>query len=148
MIEVTGDLWTYPADFRVITTNGARRRDGCAVMGRGCAAEAKAKYPALPALLGDRLRRRGNHVHFFSREELGVGAAQGLFTFPVKHVWDQPADLALIAQSVAEFKRVLLESARYVMPRPGCGNGQLDWNDVKPLLLELPDNVVVIDFGK
>ena len=41
MREVVGNLWTYPADIRVITTNGTVKNDGTCVMGRGCAAEAK-----------------------------------------------------------------------------------------------------------
>lgn len=144
MIEVVGDLWTYPADFRVITTNGTVKRNGCAVLGRGCAKQAVDRYPLLPAVLGARLAARGNHVHFFSDRELN--ADRGLFTFPVKHEWMLPADLDLIAQSVAEFQRQLLSSAIYVLPRPGCGNGQRAWDEVQPLLHGLPDNVHVIDF--
>ena len=145
MIEVVGDLWTHPADFRVITTNGAFRADGLAVMGRGCALEAKKRYPKLARLLGERLRARGNHVEFFSDVELGDRL--GLFTFPVKHRWDQPADLLLIKRSTDEFARHLLSSATYVMPRPGCGNGQRTWAEVRPIVAILPDNVHVIDFS-
>jgi hypothetical protein len=114
MIEVVGNLWTYPADFRVITTNGATRGDGLAVMGRGCALEAKKRYPKLARLLGERLRARGNHVQFFSDRE--IGDRLGLFTFPVKHRWDQPADLDLIRRSTEEFARQLLASSTYVLP--------------------------------
>ena len=31
----TGDLWSYPADYRVVTTNGIIKKDGEAVMGAG-----------------------------------------------------------------------------------------------------------------
>lgn len=145
MIERVGNLWTEPADFRVITTNGTVRRDGCAVMGRGCAKEAARLFPRLPRLLGEMLQRSGNRVYFFEREQLGADC--GLFTFPVKHHWAEPADPSLIAQSVAQFAPQLLGSATYVMPRPGCGNGQLAWKDVRPLLLKLPDSVTVVHFG-
>lgn len=144
MIERAADLWLEPADFRVITTNGAIRRDGCAVMGRGCAREAAQRYPAFPKLLGDRLKATGNRVYFFADQTLG--APCGVFTFPVKHHWNERADMDLIAASVESFKRQLLACARYVMPRPGCGNGQLDWRRVRPLLVDLPDTVTVVHF--
>lgn len=147
MIEATGNLWTYPADFPVITTNGSVRRDGCAVMGRGCAREAADRWPKLPVMLGADLRHgSGNRVRLYSDKTLG--ADRGLFVFPVKHRWMEPASLDLIAESVVQFERQLLTSCTYVMPRPGCGNGRLSWNVVRPLLVCLPDNVVVITFGE
>ena len=145
MIDKAGDLWSEPADFRVITTNGSIRRNGQAVMGRGCAKEAAEKFPNLPRLLGSELARKGNVVHFFAREYLN--SAFGLFTFPVKHQWMETADPRLIARSVADFQRHLLESATYVMPRPGCGNGKLPWAQVRSLLAPLPDNVIVVHFA-
>lgn len=146
MIERVADLWTEPADFRVITTNGSVRKDGCAVLGRGCAREAATKFPALPRMLGEMLQRSGNRVYFFEREQLT--APCGLFTFPVKHQWMEPADLTLIAQSVESFAQQLLGSATYVMPRPGCGNGRLLWKDVRPIVATLPDTVVVVHFAR
>ena len=142
MVEVTGNLWTFKADFRVITTNGDVNRFGRAVMGRGCAYEATQKFPGIADTLGRLLQRRGNHVHF-----IPIGRYDGVFTFPVKHHWNEQADLALIAQSTSEFRRQVLSAYRYVMPRPGCGNGHLDWSVVRPLLVELPNNVHVIDFA-
>lgn len=146
MIEQQANLWAVPADFRVITTNGSVRRDGKAVMGRGCAREAALKFPKLPRMLGEMLQRSGNRVYFFEREQLG--SPFGLFTFPVKHRWDAIASLALIDTSVEQFARQLLESATYVMPRPGCGNGGLYWPEVRPLLTKLPDNVIVVHFAR
>lgn len=140
MIEVVGDLWTYPADFRVITTNGSVRKDGACVMGRGCAKEAARRYPELPDELGHQILLKGNRGFYFGK--------YSLFTFPVKHAWHEQADINLIEQSTAWFARNLLESATYVMPRPGCGNGHLSWKHVRPILVHLPDNVHVIDFAK
>lgn len=141
MIEVVGNLWTYPADFRVITTNGDVRADGACVMGRGCAREAAQKWPKLPRELGAIIRSKGNRVHYFNQ--------YSLFTFPVKRHWQERARLDLIKQSIMDF-RILTHNveATYVLPRPGCGNGQRTWDEVKPLLVDLPDNVFVIDFER
>ena len=40
MNEVNGNLWDSNADIIVITTNGAVRKDGAAIMGRGVALQA------------------------------------------------------------------------------------------------------------
>jgi len=32
------------------------------------------------------------------------------------------------------------------LPRPGCGAGELEWKDVKPLLEVLPDKYFVCTF--
>ena len=146
MQDRPGDLWAWPADVRIITTNGSVRRDGKAVLGRGCAREAVERHPRLPSLLGERLQAEGNHLHTFSRADL-LGAPYELWTFPVKHHWQERADLPLIARSVAELDARLRFGTRYVMPRPGCGNGQLAWRAVQPLLAVLPDTVTVLHFA-
>jgi hypothetical protein len=138
MIEVKGNLWTYPADWRVITTNGTIKTNGECVMGRGCAKEAAKMYPKFPTWLGERILRHGNHVHKFT--------PQRLFTFPVKHHWYERANLDLIERSVGEFMAQLEQDKTYVMPRPGCGNGGRTWKEIQPFLYNLPDNVHVIDF--
>ncbi len=130
MIEVTGDLWTYPADIRVITTNGFVKSNGVAVMGRGCAKEASIKYPGFPRALGTRIRQDGNKVHIFYEFD-------SIVTFPVKHVWYQDADLDLILKSTQEIVAlagIYPHTTRFVIPRPGCGNGGRKWSDVKPIL--------------
>lgn len=139
MIEVTGNLWDYPADVRIITTNGSINSKGECVMGRGCAKEAKERFPSLAKDLGSRIKAEGNHPYAFD---------SGIITFPVKHKWFEWADLLLIRTSVLQLKRMLDPTKTYVMPRPGCGNGKRTWNEVRPLLADLPDNVHVISFPK
>lgn len=140
MTEAFGNLWDYPADWRVITTNGTVKQNGEAVMGRGCAAEAKAKFPGIAKALGTHLASVGNIMC--------VATELKLLTFPVKHHWFQDADPRLIEESAADLARFAraIAPATIVLPRPGCGNGRLSWAMVKPLLADLPDNVVVITF--
>jgi len=138
MRERHQNLWTIAAEVRVITTNGSVRRDGAAVMGRGCAWEATQRYPGLAHELGQRLTAQGNHVHWFP--------ACTLVTFPVKHAWWQTADPCLILQSTQEL--IALTTAHrwrtVVMPRPGTGFGRLAWTDVKPLIRPLLDDRFVV----
>lgn len=82
MRELRQNLWTVSADVRVISTNGSVRRDGAAVMGRGCAWEATQQYPGLAHDLGRRLTVAGNHVHLFPQHTL--------VTFPVKQAGGRP----------------------------------------------------------
>lgn len=138
MKEAFGNLWDYPADWRVITTNGFVKNNGQAVMGRGCAKEAATKYVTLPVELGSLLKRHGNHLFVLMQYKL--------ITFPVKHNWWEKADLKLISQSAAELFELNFNNV--VMPRAGCGNGQLSWEEVKPILEYLPDSITVITNGQ
>ncbi len=142
MREIIGDLWTIKADAKVIPTNGTVRRDGAAVMGRGVALQAKRRHPELEKAFGAFISEYGNHVFylFFHNENL--------MSFPVKHRWQEKAKLSLIARSCQEL--VIRVNARHwwkriALPRVGCGNGGLDWKDVKPILEEfLNDRFIVV----
>lgn len=130
MIEIAADLWHYDCDLRVITTNGDVNALQQAVMGRGCAKQCAERYPTIRLEFGEVLRRRGNRVHMLRHD---------LASFPVKHHWHEKADLDLIWQSCTQLTALVnaLEVEVCAVPRPGCGNGQLDYaRDVRPLLLE------------
>lgn len=135
MIEVYGDLWSYPADVRVITTNGMVRKDGGCVMGRGCALEAKNRYKGIDLVLGRMIKVEGNHVHF-----LMAMADFTLYSYPVKHKWFEAADPDLIVRSAEELAELVHGDSQVVLPRPGCGNGSLKWDQVKPLLEKILDD--------
>jgi hypothetical protein len=141
MCEMSVDLWKLDVDAICITTNGFIKRNGHGVMGRGCALEAAERNRNAPQLLGEHLRTKGNHVGILYQDE-----GRQVVAFPVKHVWSQPADLDLIDRSAYE----LLGLADHHMwrsiavPRPGCGNGQLDWADVKPVLERYFDDRFIV----
>ena len=94
MKEIHANLWEVPADLRAITTNGSIRRDGSCVMGRGCAYEAKSRYPGIDQRLGKLIRTYGNRVMrlgAYERSEASGSEAGGagvtIASFPVKHRW-------------------------------------------------------------
>lgn len=152
MIEVTGNLWTFPADVRVITTNGSVKRNGECVMGRGCALEAKQQVTGfnLAKHLGGLIQNKGNHVHFLYTD--GQQDGIDVYSFPVKHVWNEKADIKLIERSAHELVRLMVgmpsdrgylvndKTSVILLPRPGCGNGHLLWEDVKPILQPILDD--------
>jgi hypothetical protein len=128
MKEVFGNLWDFDG-ILAVTTNGFVKKDGSCVMGRGCAREAALRFGWLPRKLGAAIVKHGNHVFYFPEYRL--------ITFPVKHLWSEPADLNLIQQSARELAQTIeefkIKEAVY-LPRPGCGNGRLKWEDVKKIL--------------
>jgi hypothetical protein len=145
MKETLGDLWEYhDAGWWVgIPTNGHIRADGKATMGAGIAAQAAARYPELPRLLGAHLRALGNRL--FTVEYLRIA------TIPTKHHWWDPADLDLIEQSALELRDWLDKhpDIRIAIPRLGCGCGRLEWKNVRPILSPiLDDRVIVVNLSR
>lgn len=146
MKYLVGDLWDYidyPMTALCITTNGYIKNNGEAVMGRGCAFQAKSKYPLLPKLLGDMISREGNHV--FELIPLK------LYSFPVKHSWEQKADIKLIERSAKELDIIAKRTLDYnfILPKPGCGNGGLEWLRVQSVIQDiLNDQIFIIDYAE
>ncbi|HIJ81698.1 MAG TPA: ADP-ribose-binding protein [Desulfuromonadales bacterium] len=142
MLEAVEDIWEYGAGgVIVITTSGSLTKDGRAVVGRGVARQAAARFPGLAEKLGRMLAEQGNHVF-----DLG----NGIVTFPVEETaWSQP-DLRIIARSAEELRELAGRSGweRVVVPRPGCGGGGLAWKDVRPLLAaQFDDRFLIISQG-
>ncbi len=129
MKEIVGDMWQEHAEGAVvaITTNGAVNKVGRAIMLRGCARQARVRYPELLQTLGDLLRRHGNHVFDLGHQ---------IVSFPVEVDPYQVPEMRMIDQSCRE----LVELTDYkgwqkvVVPRPGCGGGGLEWQEVKTIL--------------
>ena len=145
MREIFGNLWEVDADLRVITTNPIVNRDGAAVMGRGCAREAKERITGLEYHFAGLLRKHGNRVMRLTRPRRGAALA----SFPVKHHWKEAADPRLIRRSALQLVALAdkFGYGRVVIPRPGCGNGRLSWEEVRPVLAEVfDDRFTVVTF--
>lgn len=140
MKEFKGNLFDYPN--KCITTNGMVDCRGLAIMGKGIALEARLRHPDLPKILGDLLKEKGNHVYFLK---------VGYISFPTKNDWKNHSSLKLIEQSCKELIKLVndpwYQITEVALPRPGCGNGGLLWEDVKPILEEyLDDRFYIINF--
>lgn len=136
-----GDLWEFPADFRVITTNGIIKGDGTAVMGKGVAKQAADKYPGLPTDLAEHLRQNRNVLGYFPQ--------YGIVTLPTKDHWKHKSSLILIedgCRALAALALVLSDST-FVMVPPGIGAGGRTWAEVEPIVdaqLADIDNVTIL----
>lgn len=148
MNEIYGDafklLGTSEFNHLCITTNGSVKKNGLAVMGRGIALEVQKYFPDMPVRLGKAIREHGNVVQKLLQTKKG----NSLWSFPVKHNWWEIADIELIKQSCYQLMEKLPESGhsdiRCLLPRPGCGNGKLSWEHVKPKIEPLLDDRVYI----
>lgn len=168
MIEQVTDIWRIydlqqPNDYAIcITTNGFVKRDGRAVMGRGTAAQASVRFPKLAGELGRAMLGDGNEVRLLR---------PGLIAFPVKPVsgisdglnvvhsqrnryirgstvpgWAMKASLQRIRWSLEELAelRAKHQWRQVYLPRPGCGAGELEWEQVRPLCEEYGNWLVVV----
>jgi len=149
MLEATGNIWDLPGDAICITTNGFVKKDGSCVMGRGIALEAKNKFPRIEYLLGELIKNEGNNVYslFQNKDNFFI------FSFPVKHNWWEKADINLIKKSCLQLIEIvdnlklfdLIELNAILIPRPGCGNGKLNWfKDVKPVIENILDDRFIV----
>lgn len=149
MLEEFGDFWTIQGDARCITTNGVLRENGNAIMGKGIALQAKQRYPNIEFTLGRLIQKYGNHVFYLGN---------GLISFPTKYDWkDEKSDIGLIKRSAMELVSLFKgdvpiknkSNRRILLTRPGCGSGNLNWTDIRPVLQTILDSnefIVVNDY--
>lgn len=137
--EDVGDLWTYPCDARVITTNGVVKANRELVMGAGVAKAAATRYPRLAKYLGESVAAFGNTPVVYH-------ALTTVVSFPTKHDWREPSDPKLIEQSAHTLARITNAYGwkDVAMTRPGCGLGGLQWADVKKIIEPILDSRFVV----
>jgi hypothetical protein len=133
-------------------------------MGRGCAKRAAELMPGLPEILGNHLSHGKNRVIVH-----GPWNHMQMVTFPVKprraecnadksnvvrHMrkhfepkqvvpgWACIASPDIIRRSAIELRDMAVKARwkHVILPRPGCGAGELDWKDVEPILDQILDN--------
>lgn len=160
MKEAKGDMLYMECDALCITTNGFVKTNGECVMGAGIAKQISSAFPNIPYLLGQAILRKGNIV-----QPICVEHSIEILAFPVKPIygiangfntvshknfhygaqvpgWAMKADLDLITRSALQLK-ALADTKPWktiLLPRPGCGAGELLWEDVKPLISSILDD--------
>ncbi len=119
------------------------------VMGKGLAQAFREKYPAMFQAYK---RLCDNNQFSVGQLWLWRGANQWVLNFPTKKHWRNPSKLEYIESGLKKFvanyeSRGIREIS---FPRLGCGNGGLNWEDVRPLmekyLGDLPIPIYIHDF--
>jgi O-acetyl-ADP-ribose deacetylase (regulator of RNase III) len=136
-----GNLLAAPAEALVNTVNTV------GIMGRGIALQFKQAYPAMFRDY-ERACKAGElklgKVQVFDLGGL-VGGPRWIINFPTKGHWRADSRMADIEAGlkdlVAAIRRLHIRSI--AIPPLGCGNGGLDWNEVRPrieaALAEVPE---------
>lgn len=120
------------------------------VMGKGLAKEFKVREPRMfdvyKRLCEDELLEPGK-LWLWKSEDHWV------LNFPTKVHWRNPSRLEWVEAGLAKFVSAYEQQGirEISFPRLGCGNGGLDWNDVRPLmehyLGDLPIPVYIHDYS-
>lgn len=146
MVLKVGNMWDTPAMIQLVTTNATLRTDGALVMGRGAAREAMTRYRNCNYRLGQSIQRWREQQRRRPYCILMDTAVPSFGAFQVKYNFWEPASVNLITASV-DILCALCAGAwkgkSVNLNFPGIGNGQLQREEVLPLLLRLPGNVTV-----
>src|SRR5574343_1247617 len=142
--EIKKNVW----DAVCITTNGNIRKDGLAVMGRGIAAAFKFNIPGIDKILASEIEKNGNKVNYLGQHRFHDVPIR-IFSFPTKHNWWEKSDINLIIQS-ARILNLIADRYDYeiLLPRQGCNNGGLNWNEVNEAINFLDDKITIISKEK
>ncbi len=124
---VSGDIFKSPAQVLTNTVNCV------GVMGKGVALEFKNRYPALFSDYKTRCDQGGvkpGEPYLWEDDRVQV------LNFPTKRHWKENSRLQDIEDGLkylaAHYDEMSIQSI--AMPPLGCGNGGLNWSDVRPLI--------------
>ena len=105
------------------------------VMGKGIALMFKEAFPENFRAYEQACKRKEIKIgHVFVTENLALESPHWLINFPSKKHWRQPSKLEWIVEGLKDLRRVIEEKqiASVALPPVGCGNGGLDWREVRP----------------
>lgn len=149
MLEEQCDIWTKYDEGKwicILTNNSSKlhmvsygQSEPWAIMGRGIAKEAADRFPDLPARIG-RIIATQTLFDAYLLQDLRM------VIFPTKLRWRDKSSITLIEQGCHNLMQyITLGYMQHVyLPRPGCGNGGLDWNYVKRCIEDILDDRVTV----
>ena len=124
---IEGNIFESPAQVIVNTVNTV------GVMGKGIALEFKKRYPDMFIAY-----RAACEKHQLTTGKLMLWRAPDhwVLLFPTKQNWRNPSKIEYIEEGLFKFVSTYAEKniSSIAFPKLGCGNGELDWNDVRPIM--------------
>ena len=124
---IEGNIFNSPAQVIVNTVNTV------GVMGKGLALAFKNKYPEMFEVYKKACEKKtltiGKLMYYRASD-------YGLLLFPTKENWRYPSKIDYIKKGLQKFvdKYADLNISSIAFPKLGCGNGELDWNEVKLIM--------------
>lgn len=131
--EAEGNLLDAQVEAVVNTVNTV------GVMGKGIALQFKQAYPGNFRAYEAACRRGEVQLGKMLVVETGqLGQPALIVNFPTKRHWRARSRLSDIEAGLADLRHVIQDRhiASIAVPALGCGNGGLDWRDVRPLIAE------------
>jgi O-acetyl-ADP-ribose deacetylase (regulator of RNase III) len=124
-----GNLLDAPTEAMVNTVNTV------GVMGKGIALMFKEAFPDNFRSYDEAVKRKEVRIgRMFVTENRTLDGPKWLINFPTKKHWRQPSQLEWIVDGLRDLRRVIEEKRirSIALPPLGCGNGGLDWSEVRP----------------
>lgn len=128
MIEyIEGNIFDSPAQVIVNTVNTV------GVMGKGIALEFKNRYPQMFEKYKIACEKK---MLTIGKLMLVSAPDHMLLLFPTKENWRYPSKLSYIEQGLKRFCDYYAQRGitSVAFPKLGCGNGELNWDEVRPLM--------------
>jgi O-acetyl-ADP-ribose deacetylase (regulator of RNase III) len=126
-----GNLLDAPAEAIVNTVNTV------GVMGKGIALMFKEAFPDNFERYDLACKQKRVQIgHMFATENLSFEGPRWIINFPTKKHWRHPSKLEWIEQGLGDLKAFVQKHSikSVALPPLGCGNGGLEWQEVKPLI--------------
>ncbi|MHA7884210.1 type II toxin-antitoxin system antitoxin DNA ADP-ribosyl glycohydrolase DarG [Nitratireductor rhodophyticola] len=145
-----GDMFAEPVEALVNTVNCV------GVMGKGVALEFKNRWPAnfraYKSLCDTKGLKPGQMFVFDTKELFTSEGPRYLINFPTKAHWRSKSKMEYIEDGLDALVEAIREHGitSIAIPPLGCGNGGLDWADVRPLIeakLSSLDDVEIVLFA-
>ncbi|WP_439698184.1 macro domain-containing protein [Mucilaginibacter sp. AW1-7] len=110
------------------------------VMGKGIALQFKNTFPLNYKVYQDACKHQKlttGQLLIVHENDLLRGE-KTIINFPTKQHWKQPSTYEYIESGLVALQKYLIENPvdSLAMPALGCGNGGLDWEVVKPMIVE------------
>lgn len=139
---VKGDLLEADVEALVNTVNCV------GVMGKGIALAFKHRFPDNFRQYEDGCARRVVEIgKMFVVVQSSLFNPRWIVNFPTKAHWKDPSHLSWIERGLEDLYRTVIEKkiSSIAIPPLGCGNGGLDWRDVRPMIEDAFKEVVDVD---
>lgn len=131
---IEGDMFSTPAQTIVNPVNTV------GVMGKGLALDFKKRYPEMfnryKKICEMKQLTTGKLMLYYAPDHW-------ILLFPTKEHWRNPSKLEYIENGLAAFVKKYSDKdiQSIAFPKLGCGNGELNWEDVKPIMEKYLSNL-------